>query len=115
MAVGQGDFALVNRLKREHPEQEIHFVSRIVCMRATMFRIALAHLCGAVENPAAGPPVNLIRSGQRDGRQRPRVAQEDAGSEVRPPTSRSLSGSASCSVARAARVVGFASLSPKGP
>ncbi|MCR4414596.1 MAG: quinolinate synthase NadA [Thermoguttaceae bacterium] len=52
---------LVNRLKHEHPEQEIHFLSPIVCMCATMFRIDLAHLCWAVENLAAGTPVNVIR------------------------------------------------------
>ncbi len=52
---------LVNRLKHEHPEQEIHFLSPIVCMCATMYRIDLAHLCWAVENLAAGSPVNIIR------------------------------------------------------
>ena len=35
---------LVNRLKKEHPEQEIHFLSPLVCMCATMYRIDLAHL-----------------------------------------------------------------------
>ncbi len=38
---------LVNRLKHEHPEQEIHFLSPVVCMCATMYRIDLAHLCWA--------------------------------------------------------------------
>ncbi len=52
---------LVNRLKREHPEQEIHFLSPIVCMCATMYRIDLAHLCWSLENLAAGTPVNVIR------------------------------------------------------
>ncbi len=33
---------LVNRLKHEHPEQEIHFLSPVVCMCATMYRIDLA-------------------------------------------------------------------------
>jgi quinolinate synthase len=51
---------LVNRLKREHPEQEIHFLSPVVCMCATMYRIDLAHLCWALENLAAGTPVNVI-------------------------------------------------------
>lgn len=51
---------LVNRLKHEHPEQEIYFLSPIVCMCATMYRIDLAHLCWAVENLAAGTPVNVI-------------------------------------------------------
>jgi quinolinate synthase len=51
---------LVNRLKHEHPEQEIHFLSPVVCMCATMYRIDLAHLCWALENLAAGTPVNII-------------------------------------------------------
>jgi quinolinate synthase len=52
---------LVNRLKHDHPEQEIHFLSPMVCMCATMYRIDLPHLCWAVENLAAGTPVNVIR------------------------------------------------------
>ena len=51
---------LVNRLKRAHPEQQIHFLSPVVCMCATMYRIDLAHLCWALENLAAGTPVNVI-------------------------------------------------------
>lgn len=52
---------LVNRLKKEHPEQEIHFLSPMVCMCATMYRIDLAHLCWSLENLAAGTPVNIVR------------------------------------------------------
>jgi quinolinate synthase len=52
---------LVNRLKHEHPEQEIHFLSPVVCMCATMYRIDLAHLCWSLERLAAGEPVNVIR------------------------------------------------------
>jgi quinolinate synthase len=51
---------LVNRLKEEHPEQEIHFLSPVVCMCATMYRIDLAHLCWCLENLAAETPVNTI-------------------------------------------------------
>ncbi len=51
---------LVNRLQHEHPEQEIHFLSPIVCMCATMYRIDLPHLCWSLENLAAGTPVNTI-------------------------------------------------------
>ena len=51
---------LVNRLKHEHPEQEIHFLSPVVCMCATMYRIDLAHLVLGLENLAAGTPVNVI-------------------------------------------------------
>ncbi|HTQ40474.1 MAG TPA: quinolinate synthase NadA [Pirellulales bacterium] len=52
---------LVNRLKHEHPEQEIHFLSPVVCMCATMYRIDLAHLCWSLENLSAGTPVNVIQ------------------------------------------------------
>lgn len=52
---------LVNRLKKEHPEQEIHFLSPVVCMCATMYRIDLPHLCWSLENLASGTPVNVIQ------------------------------------------------------
>ncbi len=51
---------LVNRLKKEHPEQEIHFLSPVVCMCATMYRIDLAHLCWCLENLIEGRIVNQI-------------------------------------------------------
>jgi quinolinate synthase len=51
---------LVNRLKKEHPEQEIHFLSPVVCMCATMYRIDLAHLCWSIENLVEGDVVNHI-------------------------------------------------------
>lgn len=51
---------LVNRLKHEHPEQEIHFLSPVVCMCATMYRIDLAHLCWTIENLNAGCHVNVV-------------------------------------------------------
>jgi len=51
---------LVNRLKNEHPEQEVHFLSPVVCMCATMYRIDLAHLCWSLENLESGNPVNII-------------------------------------------------------
>jgi quinolinate synthase len=51
---------LVNRLKKDHPEQEIHFLSPVICMCATMYRIDLPHLCWSLENLAAGTPVNVI-------------------------------------------------------
>ena len=51
---------LVNRLKNEHPEQTIHFLSPSCAMCATMYRIDLPHLCWALENLAAGTPVNVI-------------------------------------------------------
>ncbi len=51
---------LVNRLKQEHPEQEIHFLSPVLCMCATMYRIDLAHLCWSLENLRDEHPVNVI-------------------------------------------------------
>jgi quinolinate synthase len=60
---------LVNRLKKEHPEQEIHFLSPVVCMCATMYRIDLAHLCWSLENLAAGKPVNIIEVDEEVARQ----------------------------------------------
>ena len=59
---------LVNRLKKEHPEQEIHFLSPVVCMCATMYRIDLAHLCWTLENLAAGTPVNVIEVDEETAR-----------------------------------------------
>lgn len=52
---------LVNRLKAEHPEQEIHFLSPVVCMCATMYRIDLPHLCWTLENLIGGEIVNEIK------------------------------------------------------
>ena len=52
---------LVHRLKHEHPEQEVHFLSPVVCMCATMYRIDLPHLCWALEKLASGTPVNVVR------------------------------------------------------
>jgi len=51
---------LVNRLKAEFPEQEIHFLSPMVCMCSTMYRIDMPHLCWSLENLSAGTPVNVI-------------------------------------------------------
>ncbi len=51
----------MNRLKAQHPEQEIHFLSPVVCMCATMYRIDLAHLAWSLENLVAGEIVNEIK------------------------------------------------------
>jgi quinolinate synthase len=59
---------LVNRLKAEHPEQEIHFLSPVICMCATMYRIDLAHLCWSLENLEAGTPVNVIEVDEQTAR-----------------------------------------------
>ena len=52
---------LVKRLEQQHPEQTIRFLSPVVCMCATMYRIDLAHLCWSLEHVDAGNPVNVIR------------------------------------------------------
>ncbi|TWU29724.1 quinolinate synthase NadA [Bythopirellula polymerisocia] len=59
---------LVNRLKQEHPEQEVYFLSPVVCMCATMYRIDLAHLCWSLENLVAGTPVNTIEVDEETAR-----------------------------------------------
>ena len=43
---------LVNRLAQEHPDKRIQFLSPMVCMCATMYRIDLPHLAWCLENLA---------------------------------------------------------------
>ena len=74
---------LVERLKHEHPEQEIHFLSPMVCMCATMYRIDLPHLCWSLENLAAGTPVNVVQVDDETARLGPGGPAADAGGEVR--------------------------------
>jgi quinolinate synthase len=52
---------LVNRLKNQHPEQEVYLLSPAPSTCVTMFRIDLPHLCWTLENLAAGTPVNVIQ------------------------------------------------------
>jgi len=52
---------LVNRLKHEHPDQEIIVLSDCQCLCTTMYRIDLPHLCWVLENLVAGQVVNEIR------------------------------------------------------
>jgi quinolinate synthase len=59
---------LVNRLADEHPEQEIYFLSPVVCMCETMYRIDLAHLCWCLENLTAGTPVNVLEVDEETAR-----------------------------------------------
>jgi quinolinate synthase len=59
---------LVNRLKKEHPEQEIHVLSTMACLCPTMSRIDLPHLCWALENLAADTPLNVIEVEQETSR-----------------------------------------------
>jgi quinolinate synthase len=58
-AVGT-ELNLVQRLAREHPEQEIVFLDRNVCYCSTMNRIDLPHLVWALESLVAGVVVNRI-------------------------------------------------------
>jgi len=51
---------LVNRLAHEHPEQSIHFLSSMICMCATMYRIDLPHLAWCLANLERGTPVNQV-------------------------------------------------------
>ena len=59
-AVGT-ELHLVNRLAAENPDKTVHFLSPMVCMCATMYRIDLPHLAWALENLAQGTPVNRIQ------------------------------------------------------
>jgi quinolinate synthase len=59
-AVGT-ELHLVNRLAKEHPDKSVFFLSPMVCMCATMYRIDLPHLAWALENLRRGTPVNVIR------------------------------------------------------
>jgi quinolinate synthase len=52
---------LVNRLAQEHPDKRIHFLSPMVCMCATMYRIDLPHLAWCLDNLERGTPVNRIK------------------------------------------------------
>ncbi|RMH52799.1 MAG: quinolinate synthase NadA [Zetaproteobacteria bacterium] len=51
---------LVNRLRLQHPEKAIWFLSPMVCMCSTMFRTDPQHLLQALEDVAAGRPGNRI-------------------------------------------------------
>jgi len=51
---------LVNRLKQEHPDQNITVLSDCQCLCTTMFRIDLPHLCWVLENLVEGNVVNQI-------------------------------------------------------
>jgi len=59
-AVGT-ELHLVNRLAKENPDKDIHFLSPMVCMCATMYRIDLPHLAWALENIRRGTPTNIVR------------------------------------------------------
>jgi quinolinate synthase len=59
-AVGT-ELHLVNRLAQENPDKLVKFLSPMVCMCSTMFRIDLPHLAWSLENLVQGTPVNVVR------------------------------------------------------
>ena len=59
---------LVNRLAKENPGKSIHFLSPMVCMCATMYRIDMPHLAWCLENLDRGTPVNRIAVPQETSR-----------------------------------------------
>jgi quinolinate synthase len=59
-AVGT-ELHLVNRLAQENPDKLVKFLSPMVCMCSTMFRIDLPHLAWSLENLVQGTPVNVVK------------------------------------------------------
>jgi quinolinate synthase len=59
-AVGT-ELHLVNRLAKEHPEKQVLFLSPMVCMCATMYRIDIPHLAWSLANLDQGTPVNVVK------------------------------------------------------
>jgi quinolinate synthase len=59
-AVGT-ELHLVNRLASEHPDKLVKFLSPMVCMCSTMYRIDPPHLAWSLENLARGTPVNIVK------------------------------------------------------
>ena len=59
-AVGT-ELHLVNRLASENPDKLVKFLSPMVCMCATMYRIDVPHLAWSLENLAQGTPVNIVK------------------------------------------------------
>ncbi|MBF0139033.1 MAG: quinolinate synthase NadA [Magnetococcales bacterium] len=57
---------LVNRLKHQLTDREIHFLCPTICMCSTMFRIDTQHLCWTLENLLQGHIVNRITVPQRE-------------------------------------------------
>lgn len=64
-AVGT-ELNLVNRLKVNNPDKEVYFLSPMVCMCSTMYRIDAPHLCWSLENLESGTVVNQINVPDED-------------------------------------------------
>ena len=73
---------LVKRLEKNHPEQTIRFLSPVICMCATMYRIDLAHLCWSLEHLEARQARQRDPRGRRDGAVGRDGARADARGEV---------------------------------
>ena len=58
---------LVNRLAHENPDKTIHFLSPMVCMCATMYRIDPPHLAWCLENLVARNAGQPHQGPRRDG------------------------------------------------
>ncbi|MDG3006250.1 quinolinate synthase NadA [Paludisphaera mucosa] len=58
-AVGT-ELHLVNRLAAAHPDKKVQFLSPMVCMCSTMYRIDLPHLAWCLENLSRGTPANRV-------------------------------------------------------
>ncbi len=59
-AVGT-ELHLVNRLAAENPDKKVMFLSPMVCMCSTMYRIDVPHLAWTLENIAQRTPVNIVK------------------------------------------------------
>lgn len=58
-AVGT-ELNLVTRLKQNNPDKTVYFLSPMVCMCSTMFRIDAPHLLWSLESIESNRPVNRI-------------------------------------------------------
>ena len=52
---------LVNRLAAQNPDKTVMFLSPMVCMCSTMYRIDVPHLAWTIENAARGTIVNVVK------------------------------------------------------
>ncbi|MDQ7010795.1 MAG: quinolinate synthase NadA [Mariprofundaceae bacterium] len=52
---------LVNRLRLQHPDKPVYFLSPMVCMCSTMFRTDPQHLCASLTAIRDGTQVNQVR------------------------------------------------------
>ena len=60
---------LVNRLNKQNPDKDVHFMSPMICMCSTMFRINPQQLLWLLENLVEGNVVNRITVAQDEAEQ----------------------------------------------